>query len=230
MYDQYRVSGVRAQFELVGASAGSGTTAIPAVYAFATAIDRNGVTLTSGNPVDITSQQMRGMSSYLPATYYSGSKFRSVRQFYPSTMLERSQYLPTSASVPSAGELPGFVGPDAAAFNPWMYFQVSNLVSTATSPQSFTIVVNFDVAVTFRALRLNNRNWLPSNPNPPTPAEPTKAILTLVSYSVPNTDVQNATVDFPLEGYNDTDETVLVKKDSSVSSYAEVFAIAYRYT
>lgn len=172
MYDQYRVSGVRAQFELVGGP-GAGTGSIPAVYAFATALDRNGVTLLSGQDLNITSQEMRGMSSYLPATYYSGSKFRSVRQFFPSTMLERSQYLPTSAAVSNAGELPGFVGPDAAAFNPWMYFQVSNLVTTSQQPQTFTIVVNFDVAVTFRALRLNNRNWLAPGPNPtPTPQPP----------------------------------------------------------
>lgn len=87
MYDQFRISGVRAQFELVGISSSvSGATA----YTFASALDRNGVPTPPTGGINISSGQLQGMSSYLPSTYYNGSKFRQTRVFYPSTMLERS--------------------------------------------------------------------------------------------------------------------------------------------
>lgn len=164
MYDQFRVSGVRAQFELVGASQPSGLSVNQIAYTFASAMDRNGVILDSNDQYTITPFQLQGMSSYLPSTYYNGAKFRQTRVFYPSTMLERSQYLSTASPI-------AFVPSDSPTqFNPWMYFQVSRLGGpSVAASQDFTIVVNFDVACTFRALRLNNRNWSPSSPSNPLP-------------------------------------------------------------
>lgn len=79
-------------------------------------MDRNGVILDSSNNYLISPFQLQGMSSYLPATYYTGAKFRQTRVFYPSTMLEKSQYLSTAAPI-------AFVPSDSPTqFNPWLYF------------------------------------------------------------------------------------------------------------
>lgn len=123
MYDQFRISGVRAQFEVVGVSDPPGINTSTTAYSFASALDRNGVVLND-NTASVTFPQFEGMSSYLPATYYKNNRFRQVRQFFPSTIMERSQYLSTAAPdafVPSNSQ---------TQFNPWIYFGVSRLVGT----------------------------------------------------------------------------------------------------
>lgn len=90
MYDQFRISGVRAQFEVVGIANPAGGSVAPTAYSFASALDRNGVVLPSNGNYTVSFPQFEGMSSYLPSTYYTSSRFRQVRQFYPSTIMERS--------------------------------------------------------------------------------------------------------------------------------------------
>lgn len=154
MYDQYRIAGVRASFELVGMTTEKTTTT---AFNFASAIDRNGLPNPPAEGITISARELQGMSSYLPSIYYSGNKFKQTRTFYPSTVLEKSQYMPTDVLQP------WIPSGSVAQFNPWIYFMVSDLGNPngVAATNTFTIVVNFDVACTFRALRLNNRRWSP---------------------------------------------------------------------
>lgn len=151
MYDQMKIDKIRVK--VTGSNADSAQTlnVSPAVVL---AFDRNG--LSPGQ--QLTSSVVSTYSSAQLKTWSLGNAFTMYQTIYPSTIMEKGQYIPTeSLEEPSPGS-PSSSNPCDDESDPTLPFKPISLIAvdigiaaTATNTYSFTI--EYEYTVTFRGMR-----------------------------------------------------------------------------
>lgn len=150
MYDQMKIDKVR--LKLTGSVAGTAQTAntSPSVVI---AFDRNGLdsaqVLSSGHISTYSSAQLKQWSS--------GNAFTMYQTIYPSTIMEKGQYIPTqsltdpSLAVDSSNPCNDLTDP-TLPFKPLTLIAV-DLGMTNSAIQSFGFTIELEYTVTFRGMR-----------------------------------------------------------------------------
>lgn len=150
MYDQMKIDKIR--MKLTGNANGSAVTALlsPAVVL---AFDRNG--LSPGQQA--TTQAISTYSSAQLKQWSVGNAFSMYQTIYPSTIMEKGQYIPTDTLRDPTQ--------DTSADNPCVNLASSTLPfkpisllgvdwgSEAPSQQTFAFTVEYEYTVTFRGMR-----------------------------------------------------------------------------
>lgn len=155
MYDQMKLD--RVYMKVTGSQAGTAVTAniSPSVV---TAFDRNG--LSPGQV--LSSQTVSTYSSAKLRQWSNGAAFTMVQQFSPSTMMEKSQYIPTDSledpTTVASSTNPCYNVSDATLpFRPLSFIAV-DMGSNMTAQQTFAFTIEFEYVVTFRGMRKPSLN------------------------------------------------------------------------
>lgn len=150
MYDQMKLDKVRVK--VTGNQAGSAQTSnlSPSVVM---AFDRNG--LDSGQA--LSSALISTYSSAQLKQWSTGNAFVMYQTIYPSTIMEKGQYIPTQSLVDPATSLepsnPCYDTSDPTLpFKPLSFLAV-DIGMTQTSNQTFAFTCEFEYTVTFRGMR-----------------------------------------------------------------------------
>lgn len=150
MYDQMKLDKIRVK--VTGNQAGSAQTSnlSPSVVM---AFDRNG--LDSGQA--LSSALISTYSSAQLKQWSTGNAFVMYQTIYPSTIMEKGQYIPTQSLVDPATSLepanPCFDTSDPTLpFKPLSFLAV-DIGMTQTSNQTFAFTCEFEYTVTFRGMR-----------------------------------------------------------------------------
>lgn len=155
MYDQMKIDAIT--IKVTGSQMGTATTPranlVPAVIL---AFDRNGLSvgqvLTSSTVSTYSSAQLKNWSL--------GNSFVMRQTIYPSTMAEKSQYIPTESLVDptadtSAGNPCTNLSSPLLAFKPITLLgaDVGMITASADVPMQFAFTVEYEYTVTFRGMR-----------------------------------------------------------------------------
>ena len=153
MYDQVKIDKIRVK--VTGSQSGSAVTAniSPSVVL---AFDRNGLEPNS-------SLQPAAISTYSSAQvkqWSTGNAFVMYQTIYPSTIMEKGQYIPTAALIApteAAGGNSAF-NPCYDLTSPTIPFKPITLLgvdmgSSMTAQQGFAFTIEFEYTVTFRGMR-----------------------------------------------------------------------------
>lgn len=151
MYDQMKLNKIRVK--LTGFRAGTAQTAniSPAVIL---AFDRNGL-----NPGQTVSPAL--ISTYSSAQlkqWSTGNSFSMYQSIYPSTIMEKGQYIPTgSLDDPSDNEEPSNPctneSDSTLPFKPISLLSVDLGATVGAAAQTFAFTAEFEYTVTFRGMR-----------------------------------------------------------------------------
>lgn len=150
MYDQMKIDKIRVK--LTGNQAGSAMTSniSPAVVL---AFDRNGLSLGQ----TLSSSTVSTYSSAQLKQWSTGNAFVMYQTIYPSTIMEKGQYIPTE-SLQDPSEEDVSTNPCYSLSDPTMPFKPVTLLavdmgSTMTSDQTFAFTIEYEYTVTFRGMR-----------------------------------------------------------------------------
>lgn len=167
MYDQLRIDKIR--FKITGnsmASAISGANYAPPVIL---AFDRNGmdskISFTSGSPTSYGPSQVMSYSSAQIRSWSTGNSFVMYQTIYPSTMAEKSQFIPISSLTDPGSitdqELSGSTNPCNIYSSPLLPFKPTTLLTVDTPKIStsgstswdYVFTAEIEYVVTFRGMR-----------------------------------------------------------------------------
>lgn len=150
MYDQMKIDKIR--IKITGNQSGSAVTAnlSPAVVA---AFDRNGLTPSQ----QITTAAISTYSSAQLKQWSTGNAFVMWQSIYPSTIMEKGQYIPTD-SLQDPQTITSTVNPCVNESDPTLPFKPITLLgvdmgSSMSSAQTFAFTVEYEYTVTFRGMR-----------------------------------------------------------------------------
>nr|WDW25906.1 MAG: putative capsid protein [Canine stool-associated circular virus] len=159
MYDQVKIDKIRVK--ITGSQAGSAMTAniSPAVVA---AFDRNGLDANQ----TITSTTISTYSSAQLKQWSTGNSFVMYQTIYPSSIMEKGQYIPTN-SLQDPATSPGNVSsnPCNNLSDPTLPFKPLTLLGvdmggvSASASQVFAFTIEFEYTVTFRGMRKPSLNY-----------------------------------------------------------------------
>ena len=152
MYDQMKINKIR--MKVTGNQSGTAQTAnlSPAVVL---AFDRNGLspnqTVNTGTISTYSSAQLKQWST--------GNAFVMYQTIYPSTIMEKGQYVPTDSLLdPETTEGQVSTNPSYNLADPTLPFKPISMLGvdlgiTAASDQTFAFTVEYEYTVTFRGMR-----------------------------------------------------------------------------
>lgn len=150
MYDQMKIDKIR--IKITGNQSGSAVTAnlSPAVVA---AFDRNGLSPSQ----QITTAAISTYSSAQLKQWSTGNAFVMWQSIYPSTIMEKGQYIPTD-SLQDPDTVTSTVNPCVNESDPTLPFKPITLLgvdmgSSMSSAQTFAFTVEYEYTVTFRGMR-----------------------------------------------------------------------------
>lgn len=151
MYDQMKLDKVRVK--ITGSQAGTAMTSTisPAVVA---AFDRNG--LSPGQ--DTTSGAISTYSSAQLKQWSTGNAFSMYQTIYPSTIMEKGQYIPTE-SLQDPDTVQDTTNPCVNEADPTLPFKPLTLLAvdmggvSSTAAQTFSFTIELEYTVTFRGMR-----------------------------------------------------------------------------
>lgn len=152
MYDQMKIDKIRVK--VVGSQGGTAQTSnlSPNVIL---AFDRNG--LTQGQLFNTPS-----VSTYSSAqlkAWSTGNSFAMYQTIYPSTIMEKGQYIPTDSLLdPTVVANQVASNPAYSLSSPQLPFKPITLLAvdlgiTPTAANTFTFTIEFEYTVTFRGMR-----------------------------------------------------------------------------
>lgn len=155
MYDQIKIDKIRVK--VTGTAAGASTDLVSPTVVLA--FDRNGLDsaqLASDGKSLVSGVQ--GVSTYSSAQskqWSVGNAFTMWQTIYPSTIMEKGQYIPTnSLSTAATTDNPAYVISDSTMpFKPVTIFGISTNGTEITSAQTFVFSVELEYTVTFRGMR-----------------------------------------------------------------------------
>lgn len=150
MYDQMKIDKIRVK--VTGNQAGSAMTSnlSPAVVL---AFDRNGLSLGQS----LSSATISTYSSAQLKQWSTGNAFVMYQTIYPSTIMEKGQYIPTeSLNDPEVDETSA--NPCYSLSDPTLPFKPVTLLAVdmgnaMTSSQTFAFTIEYEYTVTFRGMR-----------------------------------------------------------------------------
>ena len=150
MYDQMKIDKIR--IKITGNQSGTAVTAnlSPAVVA---AFDRNGLSPSQ----QITTAAISTYSSAQLKQWSTGNAFVMWQSIYPSTIMEKGQYIPTD-SLQNPDSVTSTVNPCVNESDPTLPFKPITLLgvdmgSTMSTSQTFAFTVEYEYTVTFRGMR-----------------------------------------------------------------------------
>lgn len=150
MYDQVKMDKVR--LKITGFRAGSAQTdnISPSVVL---AFDRNGLDPTQ----TVTANLISTYSSAQLKQWSNGNSFTMYQTIYPSTIMEKGQYIPTG-SLADPTTVPASSNPCSPVTDPTLPFKPITLIgvdlgAAAAAAQTFAFNVEFEYTVTFRGMR-----------------------------------------------------------------------------
>lgn len=150
MYDQMKIDKIR--LKITGSQGGSAQTAniSPTVV---TAFDRNGI--DAGQTVSV--ETVSTYSSSQIKSWSVGNAFVMYQTIYPSTIMEKGQYVPTdSLTSPEADDSPSNPCTNesfsALPFKPITFLGVSTGFNV-TAANAFAFTIEYEYTVTFRGMR-----------------------------------------------------------------------------
>nr|QWB14896.1 capsid protein [Cressdnaviricota sp.] len=150
MYDQMKIDKIR--IKITGNQSGSAVTAnlSPAVVA---AFDRNGLSPSQ----QITTASVSTYSSAQLKQWSTGNAFVMYQTIYPSTIMEKGQYIPTD-SLQDPQTITSTVNPCVSESDPTLPFKPITLLgvdmgSSMSTSQTFAFTVEYEYTVTFRGMR-----------------------------------------------------------------------------
>lgn len=157
MYDQMKLDKIRVKVVGSQAAAIQTTSISPAVVL---AFDRNGLNAgQSLNPSSIStysSSQMKNWSL--------GNAFTMYQTIYPSTIMEKGQYVPTDSLVDPADDDSG-TNPCTSISDPTLPFKPITLLGISTGAnqtavQTYVFTLELEYTVTFRGMRKPSLSYL----------------------------------------------------------------------
>lgn len=155
MYDQIKIDKIRVK--VTGTNAGASTDLVSPTVVLA--FDRNGLDSAQLNADGISlTTGVQGVSTYSSAQskqWSVGNAFTMWQTIYPSTIMEKGQYVPTeSLTTSSATDNPAYVIADSTMpFKPVTLFGISTNGTEVTAAQTFIFSVELEYTVTFRGMR-----------------------------------------------------------------------------
>lgn len=152
MYDQMKLDKIR--MKLTGNQAGTAQTSnlSPAVVL---AFDRNGLSPSQ----EVSTATISTYSSAQLKQWSTGNAFVMYQTFYPSTIMEKGQYIPTDSLLdPSLTANQVSQNPAYNLSDPTLPFKPISMLGvdlgiSAPSNQTFAFTVEFEYTVTFRGMR-----------------------------------------------------------------------------
>lgn len=157
MYDQMKIDKIR--IKITGNQSGTAVTAnlSPAVVA---AFDRNGLSPSQ----QITTAAISTYSSAQLKQWSTGNAFVMWQSIYPSTIMEKGQYIPTD-SLQDPDSVTSTVNPCVNESDPTLPFKPITLLgvdmgSSMSTSQTFAFTVEYEYTVTFRGMRKPSLSYL----------------------------------------------------------------------
>lgn len=152
MFDQIKINSIRVK--ITGSQAGSAMTSnvSPAIVC---AFDRNGLSVGQS----INSSTISTYSSAQLKQWSTGNAFCMYQYIYPSTIMEKGQYLPTESLVESTGADAISKNPCNNLSDPTLPFKPITLLAVDmggvvfSAAQTFSFTIEFEYNVTFRGMR-----------------------------------------------------------------------------
>lgn len=152
MYDQMKIDKIR--MKVTGNQAGTAQTSnlSPAVVL---AFDRNGLSPSQ----EVSTATISTYSSAQLKQWSTGNAFVMYQTFYPSTIMEKGQYIPTDSLLdPSLTANQVSQNPAYNLSDPTLPFKPVSMLGvdlgiSAPSNQTFAFTVEFEYTVTFRGMR-----------------------------------------------------------------------------
>lgn len=150
MYDQMKIEKIRVKF--TGSRAGSAQTSniSPAVVI---AFDRNGLSASQ----QVTTTTISTYSSAQLKQWSTGNAFVMYQTIYPSTIMEKGQYLPTESLVNPADDT-GSENPCTYLSDPQLPFKPVTMIGVdlggnVDAVNTFAFTAEYEYTVTFRGMR-----------------------------------------------------------------------------
>ena len=153
MYDQFKIDKIR--MKVTGSQLGTAATANTAISpAVVLAFDRNG--LNEGQ--QLSSALISTYSSAQLKNWSTGNAFVMYQTIYPSTIMEKGQYIPTSAlqdpETDTESNNPCVNTSDSALpFKPISLLAVDLGGTSFPATQTFAFTIEYEYTVTFRGMR-----------------------------------------------------------------------------
>nr|WDW25905.1 MAG: putative capsid protein [Canine stool-associated circular virus] len=158
MYDQMKIDKIR--MKVTGSQSGTSITSniSPAVVL---AFDRNGLDesqIASGTNYPLTTATVSTYSSAQMKQWSTGNAFTMYQTIYPSTIMEKGQYVPTNSLEAPSTEVEG-TNPCALLSDATLPFKPTSLLGVTLggtnldAVQTFSFTIEYEYTVTFRGMR-----------------------------------------------------------------------------
>lgn len=150
MYDQMKIDKIRIK---VTGSQGVSAQTLNVSPAVVLAFDRNG--LSAGQ--EVSSATVSTYSSAQLKTWSVGNAFAMWQTIYPSTIMEKGQYIPTE-SLQDPSDFPEASNPCTNLADPTLPFKPITFIATDIGLQpgaqnTFSFTIEYEYTVTFRGMR-----------------------------------------------------------------------------